>query len=75
MPATSPGHNIMINRDAKRTAVSGASSDGHKAIDISGPQTPYAAYGKIHIKDMNLIRFESAPERICHGGGIGPSSV
>jgi len=65
----------MINRDAMISAAKAALMDGYDVRDNADPQAAYAAYGKIHIKDKNLIRFEIVPERICHGVGVGPSSA
>jgi hypothetical protein len=75
MPANSPEHYDLIDGDAMISGAKAASIDGHDVKDNCDPQAAYAAYGKIHIKDKNLIRFESVPERICHGVGVEPSSA
>lgn len=65
----------MNEREVLVTALGGRSSRGCEGFGPFGPQPLYAAYGKIHIKDRNLIRLERAAEQICHGGGRELSSV
>ena len=75
MLGRSPMDLVIVEHRVKTTAVGGGPGADNDVGNILGHQSLYAAYGKIHIKDKNLISLENVPELIYRGDCIGPLSV